>query len=66
MQYRLVVQFAKPEDSGSWETVVAPVFRTSAAEEDIYARVRQLVTELEGSEGAAAADPAETSERNSA
>ena len=66
MQYRLVLQFAKPEGSGNWETVVAPVFSTGAAEEDIYARVRQLVTELEGGEGTAASGPAGTSERNSA
>jgi hypothetical protein len=51
MQYRLIIQFAKPEGSDNWETVAGPVFRTSATEEGIYARVRDLITRLPADTG---------------
>lgn len=51
MQFRLIIQFAKPEGSESWETVAAPVFRTSATEEDVYAGVRDLITRLPADTG---------------
>jgi hypothetical protein len=46
MQYRIVIQFAKPEGSDNWETVAAPIFHTSAAEEDVYAGVRNAIAQL--------------------
>jgi hypothetical protein len=45
-RYRIVLQFAKPEDSENWSTVVAPVFTTNATEEHIYARMRDLIDRL--------------------
>jgi len=46
VKYRIVIQFAKPEDSEDWETVAGPVFHTSATEEHVYERVRDLITRL--------------------
>lgn len=46
MQFRIVIQFAKPAGSGDWETVAAPIFATRATEEDVYHHVRELITRL--------------------
>ncbi len=51
MQFRFVIQFAKPAGSGNWETVAAPVFSTAATEEDVYARIRDLITGLPADTG---------------
>jgi hypothetical protein len=45
-QYRIALQFSPSADYETWQTVAAPVFCTSAAEEDIYARIRDLITAL--------------------
>lgn len=53
MQFRIIIQFAKPEGSENWETVAAPVFHTGATEEDVYTRVRDLITGLPADTGEA-------------
>lgn len=51
MQFRIVIQFAKPAGSENWETAAAPIFSTSATEEDVYRHVRELITRLPGDTG---------------